>query len=205
MPRTGGDKRRKKILKAAEELFSQNGFNGTSVNQIAEKADVNKALIYYYFKDKNDIVISLFQHILEELSELESEPPEPTTGSARTSSDNREALKKEIAFLDKKKRIISVLLMESLKTHDKDTSLFRCTELVMAHEHGPPKTKSEIVHEFFTGVIPLIAFVVLRDKFCNFFQCSRSEALNHFVESFLKSHVSTHFEDEAEHDSKDSR
>ena len=60
MSRTGGDLTKKRILTIAERLFSEKGFDATSVDSIARKAKVNKALIYYHFKDKNDIISSLF-------------------------------------------------------------------------------------------------------------------------------------------------
>ncbi|MBK9934993.1 MAG: TetR family transcriptional regulator [Cytophagaceae bacterium] len=41
-----------KILKAAVETFLQYGFHGTRIQKIAEIASVNKAEIFYYFKNK---------------------------------------------------------------------------------------------------------------------------------------------------------
>ena len=40
------------ILDAAEELFARYGFAATTTKDIATKADVNSALLYYYFADK---------------------------------------------------------------------------------------------------------------------------------------------------------
>ena len=48
-----GEQTKQKILNVAGELFAENGFDGTSVDSIANAAGVNKALIYYHFKDKN--------------------------------------------------------------------------------------------------------------------------------------------------------
>ncbi len=52
---------RERILKAAEELFIERGFDGVSVNDVAEKAEVAKALIFYHFNNK----IELFNAILD--------------------------------------------------------------------------------------------------------------------------------------------
>jgi AcrR family transcriptional regulator len=49
-----------KILDAAEKLFSDNGFNGTSVRDIAEAADVNLAMISYYFGSKDKLLEAIF-------------------------------------------------------------------------------------------------------------------------------------------------
>ena len=53
---------KEKILNSAKELFSQNGYNGCSVDAIAEKAAVNKASIYYHYRDK----ASLYEKVFEE-------------------------------------------------------------------------------------------------------------------------------------------
>lgn len=48
-------KTRKKILENAADLFAKNGFDGTSLSQIAKKARVNQSLIYHYFESKADL------------------------------------------------------------------------------------------------------------------------------------------------------
>lgn len=45
-------KAQERILEAAEHEFIEKGFNGARLGDIAKQAGVNKALIYYYFKDK---------------------------------------------------------------------------------------------------------------------------------------------------------
>src|SRR5699024_5641250 len=47
------------ILDAAEELFAQRGFIGTTVRDIAAKAQVNVAMISYYFGSKEKLLESL--------------------------------------------------------------------------------------------------------------------------------------------------
>ncbi len=51
---------RERILHIAEEMFAKKGYDGTSVNEIAKEAEVNKALIYYYFESKKDLLNTLF-------------------------------------------------------------------------------------------------------------------------------------------------
>jgi AcrR family transcriptional regulator len=50
------------IMEAAELLFAEQGFNGTSVRDIAEKAHVNLAMISYYFGSKEKLLENLFQY-----------------------------------------------------------------------------------------------------------------------------------------------
>src|SRR6201993_960107 len=49
------EKTRAAILKAALEEFSHEGVAGARTDQIARRAGVNKALLYYYYKDKEGL------------------------------------------------------------------------------------------------------------------------------------------------------
>ncbi len=60
-PKTGraeGDTRGA-ILEAARCVFAERGLDGTSVREVAEAAKVNNAMIYYHFKDKDDLYRSV--------------------------------------------------------------------------------------------------------------------------------------------------
>ena len=46
---------RKKILDSAKIEFSSLGLMGGRIDSIAERANINKRMLYYYFKDKNDL------------------------------------------------------------------------------------------------------------------------------------------------------
>lgn len=48
------------ILDVAERLFADNGFDGTSVRDIAKEADVNVAMISYYFGSKEKLLEAIF-------------------------------------------------------------------------------------------------------------------------------------------------
>ena len=58
-----------KILKAAREAFAEKGFNGVSVDEIAKRAGVKKALIYYYFPSKEDLFEEVWKVAIEELED----------------------------------------------------------------------------------------------------------------------------------------
>ena len=47
--------KRQAILRAAGPVLQRNGLNGTTINAIAAEAGVDRATIYYYFKDKHAI------------------------------------------------------------------------------------------------------------------------------------------------------
>ena len=56
---------RQRILDAALDLFIEQGFDGTSLRQIAEKLGVTKAALYYYFESKDDILMALHMRLHE--------------------------------------------------------------------------------------------------------------------------------------------
>jgi AcrR family transcriptional regulator len=49
------------IIRTAEKLFAQKGYDGTSVRDIAEEAGVNGAMISYYFGSKEGLIKALFE------------------------------------------------------------------------------------------------------------------------------------------------
>src|SRR5271157_5104188 len=54
---------RAEILKAAMAEFAENGIAGARTDAIARAAHVNKALLYYYFKDKNALYEAVLDHV----------------------------------------------------------------------------------------------------------------------------------------------
>jgi len=61
------EQQRQKILLASAHLFWQKGFLGTSINDIAKAAKVNKAIVYYYFKNKASLLYEIMSGILRGL------------------------------------------------------------------------------------------------------------------------------------------
>lgn len=67
-PRRGDTRQR--IQDIALELFAEQGYEKTSLREIAERLDVTKAALYYHFKTKEDILISLFEDLMRPIDEL---------------------------------------------------------------------------------------------------------------------------------------
>jgi TetR/AcrR family transcriptional regulator len=216
MARTGGDQTRKRILEAAERLFAQGGFHATSVDRIARAAGVNKALIYYHFTDKSALVEALFTRIMEEAEAhgagrpaaaraAAGRPAAPGSRKRDRAAGVAAEVRDEVEFLRERRRIIAVLLAEALHGDDRDDFLFRCAALGIEREHGGeagrpgrggrrlgPAEQRRRVHEFFTGFVPLAAFVTLGDKWCDFVGGDRARLVDDFVAAFARSHVASH-------------
>ncbi len=56
---------RDRILDVALELFTEQGFDGTSLREIAERLNVTKAALYYHFESKDDILMALHMRLHE--------------------------------------------------------------------------------------------------------------------------------------------
>lgn len=57
-----------RILGAAEELFAQHGFAGTSLRLVTSRADVNIAAVNYHFGSKENLVNEVFRRRMDEMS-----------------------------------------------------------------------------------------------------------------------------------------
>src|SRR5437667_11802135 len=61
------EKTRAAILKAALEEFAHEGVTGARTDEIARSAGVNKALLYYYFKDKEGLYSAVLEQVFSGL------------------------------------------------------------------------------------------------------------------------------------------
>jgi TetR/AcrR family fatty acid metabolism transcriptional regulator len=66
MPRQKSDEKRRRILQAAVKVFAEKGYHRAKVAAIARGADVADGTIYLYFRNKEDILVSLFDEVMDE-------------------------------------------------------------------------------------------------------------------------------------------
>jgi AcrR family transcriptional regulator len=82
--RVRGDTRAR-IQEVAVALFAEQGYEKTSLREIAERLDVTKAALYYHFKSKEDIVRSLVEDYYGQIDALiawgKTQPASPATRS----------------------------------------------------------------------------------------------------------------------------
>ncbi|KZZ75465.1 TetR family transcriptional regulator [Oleiphilus sp. HI0130] len=63
------EQNRKNILAAAEDSFVKNGFKGTSMQSIADAAELPKANVLYYFKSKQALYLAVLDEIIRRWDE----------------------------------------------------------------------------------------------------------------------------------------
>ena len=189
---------RDRILREAERLFAEKGFDATSVGSIASAAGVNKALVYYYFESKDFLLASLFEDLRAEMQNRAGAPGDHTDLQAKVT--------REVAYLSERRQTLALLLMQALRQGDEAPALFEVAgELIegdlVARGFTPPSSdgpeedyQEALVHEFFTGLIPVVAFVALRDRFCTHFGLDPERADALFLRALERSHFASHVE-----------
>jgi AcrR family transcriptional regulator len=84
------------ILDGAETLFIEKGYNETSINDIAEKADFSRTSVYQYFSNKEEIYLFILAHYTDLLTER----------LAAATANRQPAPDKIRAFLEEIRRMI---------------------------------------------------------------------------------------------------
>ena len=67
------DRTQQEILRAAMDEFAERGLGGARIDNIAERAGVNKRLIYYYFGAKDELFLAVLEQTYADIREAERE------------------------------------------------------------------------------------------------------------------------------------
>lgn len=159
---------REQIRTVALEMFAERGYDGTSLREIAERLGITKAAVYYHFKTKEDILVSLLEDFLVQIDEMlewaETRPPGAGTRRAvveryaellsgrasklaRFMQEGQPAIRELAAGLDLRKRFGRLVGLLVGDDPTPDTALRAQVALVSLHlgAFGPPAGKSESV------------------------------------------------------------
>ena len=58
-------KNEERIMDAAQEIFAKFGYHGATIDKVAEKADISKPNLHYYFNRKKDLYLAVLRRTLE--------------------------------------------------------------------------------------------------------------------------------------------
>jgi len=97
--------RRQEIIRAAMEVFAENGFGGSTTREIAENAGISEAMIYSHFRNKEDLYTAIIDEKLQE-----SEPLYYPLDAIRNRDDQR---------------VFATIVSNYLHRHGEDTTLLR--------------------------------------------------------------------------------
>jgi AcrR family transcriptional regulator len=207
-PKADDPKRRRRILAVSEKLFAKKGFDATCVADIAAAAGVNKALIYYYFKNKDAI---LEEVIVGFVATCVTRAAEAVASADDALSERavRELMSSNLRFLEQNRNILRIIIMESLKTTRRVPHLIRAidpksgsfggrsaAEMMLDMRQkgiriGPSLSKA-LVNEFFTQSIPTMAFVLFHRAWAEHFGVREADLRRWFVEAIESTHFAYH-------------
>ncbi|MEK4043452.1 TetR/AcrR family transcriptional regulator [Paenibacillus sp. FSL H8-0048] len=129
--------RRNEILDAAEELFGQKGFDGTSTGDILGKVGIARGTLYYHFKSKEDIMDALIER----------------TNATILHAAQQVAEDKSIPVID---RILRVVMALNISSGDSSS-----TE-IMEHIHKPQNAlmHQKVQKAVIRSVPPILASII---------------------------------------------
>ncbi len=80
-----------KIVGSAIELFNLNGYSGTSISDIAKKAQLSKGILYHYFKNKDELYLYCARLCIDEYMKYLSEKLTNPTSITNAITENVKA------------------------------------------------------------------------------------------------------------------
>jgi TetR/AcrR family transcriptional regulator, fatty acid metabolism regulator protein len=107
-PNNGGEKR-DRILRAAVKIFSRNGFFNSKVSEIARAAEVADGTIYLYFRNKDDLLISLFE---EKMGEVVADVRRRVAVGGNALDRLRIFIENHMSLLEREAGLVQVLQVE---------------------------------------------------------------------------------------------
>jgi len=117
MDGVGSDRRQRKrermageILQAAARVFARRGFDGATVREIAEEADIAEGTIYNYFESKEDLLVQLPHLVQHPLLEI---------------ADSGELMARTVEANDDDEVVIKQMLQEGLQSIRQHVDIFK--------------------------------------------------------------------------------
>jgi AcrR family transcriptional regulator len=181
---------KQRILDTALDVFYEVGFEGARVDDIAKKAQVNKALIYYYFNSKEDLLMELINTNIDELLLMKKQLLEDKDLFDKDGIE--EIANKIIDMLKHKEKILSILFGEMLKksNEEKMGKGFECFSPIMKDAiermsvKGVDQGKIDkgAIAGFFFGMMPVITYVVIGEKWAEYYGFDKAYLKDGFTE-----------------------
>ncbi len=195
-PDADGRLTRERILDAAERVFSRKGFDGSRVDEIAGAAGVNKALIYYYFESKKDLLEELVGRVLRDLvaEKKAAFASSRAVGRIAPGEVPDELMRRGLELTGKRMPIFGILCGEAFKNDDEAPALFRVLDRYLASllpmiEKAGLGVRSVDEVRFagvFFGLAPMVFFQLLKEKWIDYYGSDRRELEEMFYSGFAE-------------------
>ncbi|MCR5195858.1 MAG: TetR/AcrR family transcriptional regulator [Pseudobutyrivibrio sp.] len=188
---------RDNIANAAEKLFSINGIEKTSMDQIAKEADYSKSTIYVYFKNKEEIVLYL---VLKGMNEINTSIEEVVDDKTAGTSDVQKYYQicHILAELYEKSPFVFSRMLESIEMKQEERlmvplldDIYQVGESIIDKiaeflEAGKNKSKFDIADDAkkvsFIYWMMLAGVIMLGNKKSQYIECQFDESKDEFLE-----------------------
>lgn len=177
---------KEKIMDAAEQIFAEKGFDGARVDQIAKKAGINKAMLYYYFGSKNNILkeiievnISKFRDDQKNTFNTDNLMSQGTVNEENMNSFNNNGL----IFIEKYGNVFKIILTEILKGNSNDENGFEMFDSILrrfivnlrSNKYEVKDDDEFMMMLFFFNLVPMIVFTSLNNKWQEIYGISHED------------------------------
>lgn len=181
-----GENAKRRILKAAEYIFANKGFDGARVEEIARKAKVNKAMLYYYYESKEKILEALLTRDIDEIVDTKKKNLATLNTKdikALSSKQVFDLTKVSLESFKEKNKIIKIALLEAMKDSKNNDALYKILRRVFVNylpvfkEFGVDLDVDSdfLMTMFFFAVAPIILSTILSDSWIEFHSITREE------------------------------
>lgn len=187
-----------KILQAATKVFSEKGFDGARVDEIASRAKVNKAMIYYYFENKEKLLEELIKDFKEDIRKVKEKLTKDVDWNDESESER--VFEEMLNYMETKKNILRIITIETLKSVSSDVTIFSILlpslefKLNNLKEHGVEvdDAMKMMLDSFFFGMVPVTLFLTLGDRWADFYGFDRDEVKKKFMEDYREIRAAYH-------------
>ncbi len=150
-----------KIFEAATEVFQEKGFDGTRMQNIAQKAGINKALLHYYFRKKDALFDAVFQKLAAKLFSKFAPILEP---GLTLEEKLRFFFREHIEFLKENPRLPAFIINEINRKPERIQRIIRNLDFehfynVLAEQHRDEFEKYNITPESLPQIMTSIAAI----------------------------------------------
>jgi AcrR family transcriptional regulator len=190
-----GEQTKEKILQAAQQEFLEKGFDAAKVDDIARRAGITKAMLYYHFSTKENIFNEIVKKVVVEVRQ---EFQANMSLADRSNPDQfREHLKSMIAFYHQRQSLIRLVIAEQINNRKQEgvgqLAVFKDVfELILdlAGRESGGDQEEFLIQVFFFNALPMLLYASLSDQFCADFEIAPEKCLNVFTDRFAQSFLS---------------
>lgn len=179
-----------RIISAAIDEFSEKGYYGARVSTIAERAGVSKALLYYHFKNKQDIMNKIEDKLVDVLVNILDNVYSDYEEEGFQLEQHRSAMKTIL----ENKEILRILIDNELRTNEENRPLEdiwsrvnekrRCEVIAKHGYHIDSDNQNKIkVIDFFFVLIPIIFFGAMGNEWVKYTDGEIEQSLDYFVDT----------------------